>query len=342
MSAVKIIIGYLKFLNRVLQHFQIDLADSDIDLILLQKFKHALASQSSELLDVNDYLILMHYTQQHFQRPIAFVLAEHATLQDLGLIGYLTSTSLDLEQALQLFGQYYSLLYQQTNQEELLIEQQQEKIILQWQAPFIGWQNFYELNLALIYKITELIVENELIPPHYIILGYPPQFPLYYYEKFFKTSMRIQNKEYGLSFPSKNLQMKNIAADSELNQVLSLQAKNALQPEYGDALQLQQFKNKIKRLIEKGLISQQSLQPYVAQQLHCSERTLQRQLQQYQLNFQQLVDECRYEQAQLYLKQGKSFVEIANLLNYADQSAFSRAFKRWSGQTPRQFLQQLV
>lgn len=337
--AVKIIIGYLKFLNRVLQQHQIDLAESGINLILFQKFKQALTSQSSELIDVSDYLILMQYTQQYFQRPIALVIAEHATLQDLGLIGYLTSTSLDLQHALQLFGQYYSLLYQQTNQEELQIQQQQEFITLQWQAPFIEWQNFYELNLALIYKITESIVENELIPPRYLIFGYTPIFQNYHYEKFFKTTIQLQAQTYGVCFPIQNLQMRNIAADSELNQVLSLQAKNALQPEYGDALQQYQFKHKVKRLIEKGLQNQQSLQPFVAQQLYCSERTLQRQLEQYELNFQALVDEYRYEKAQQYLKQGKHLAEIATLLNYADQSAFGRAFKRWSGKTPKQFLQ---
>jgi AraC-like DNA-binding protein len=47
------------------------------------------------------------------------------------------------------------------------------------------------------------------------------------------------------------------------------------------------------------------------------------------------------EQSKLYLQQGKSFSEIAERLNYADQSAFGRAFKRWTGITPKQFLKSL-
>ena len=34
---------------------------------------------------------------------------------------------------------------------------------------------------------------------------------------------------------------------------------------------------------------------------------------------------------------GYSITEIAFLLGYADQSAFNRAFKRWTGHTPTTF-----
>ena len=83
------------------------------------------------------------------------------------------------------------------------------------------------------------------------------------------------------------------------------------------------------------------LQSYVANCLHCSERTLQRQLKAHQLNFQDILDHFRLEQSKRYLQQGKSLSDIAERLNYADQSAFGRAFKRWTGTTPKQFLKSL-
>ena len=79
----------------------------------------------------------------------------------------------------------------------------------------------------------------------------------------------------------------------------------------------------------------------MSKRLHCSERTLQRQLKAYQLNFQDIFVVYRLEQSKLYLQQGKSLSEIAERLNYADQSAFGRAFKRWTGVTPKQFLKSL-
>ena len=338
---VKIILGYLKFLHRVFQFYNIPWKQSDLNGALKQRFEQALHTQSADLIDVEDYLILMDYAQQHFQRPIAFVLAEHATLQDMGLLGYLASTSLNLQHAMQLLGQYYSLLYQQTNNEELLIEPQHDHIVLYWHAPYAEWQHFYELNLALIYKITESMVEHELVPPYYVGLGYPSKFQHYHYEKFFRTHIKTTPQRYVITFPIQNLQARSIAADSELNQVLSVQAKHAMHTPKEGIHGAEILNNRVKRLIEQGLHIEGNLQSYVAKQLHCSERTLQRQLKQYQLNFQQLVDEYRFEKAKLYLKQDKDLSEIASLLNYADQSAFGRAFKRWSGQTPKQYLQHM-
>ncbi|MEY2920244.1 MAG: Helix-turn-helix domain, partial [Pseudomonadota bacterium] len=40
-----------------------------------------------------------------------------------------------------------------------------------------------------------------------------------------------------------------------------------------------------------------------------------------------------------YLKQGQhTLADITFLLGFADQSNFTRAFRRWTGKTPRQFL----
>lgn len=337
--SVRITGGYLKLLQRVLHHYQIDLFTFAVEPTVLEQFKFALLQPQAEAhFDVEAYAHVLTYAQQYFQRPIALVIAEHATLQDFGLIGYLASTSLDLQQALELFEQYYPLLYDRTNTEVLLVEQSLDRLVLKWPGHTAHWQIFYELNIALIYKITESIVQEELIPPHYIVFGYSLKMAMYHYEKFFKTSIRIIDNQYEICFSVTNLKVRNIAADEQLNQVLSNQAKYSLQISDGLEHQVQQFKHKIMLYIEKGFSQELGLQSFVAEQLHCSERTLQRQLKAHQLNFQNLVDEYRFEKSQQLLRQGKSFSEVAERLHYADQSAFSRAFKRWSGLTPKQYL----
>jgi AraC-like DNA-binding protein len=55
-------------------------------------------------------------------------------------------------------------------------------------------------------------------------------------------------------------------------------------------------------------------------------------------NFRALVDECRYEIARQMLEGTDAGVgRIADMLDYADTSAFARAFRRWSGTTPAQW-----
>lgn len=76
-------------------------------------------------------------------------------------------------------------------------------------------------------------------------------------------------------------------------------------------------------------------QAQVAQQLHCSVRTLQRRLSSQQASFTDLLDSTRRELALAHLANpGCSISEVAYLLGFADTSNFTRAFRRWTGQSP--------
>ena len=339
--SVKIIIGYLRLFNRVLQQEQIDLSKV-VAPELWQAFHTCLQNPDEHDFDVERYVLLLQSAQAYFPRPITLVLAEHANLQDLGLMGYLASTSLDLQQALQLLQRYYSLVFKQTNLEQLNVQQFSDYIQIVWGASYSDYREMYELNLALIFKISQSIVQDALIPPQMIQFGYAPHTALYHFEKFYGCPIQIQAGQYAIRFSNQILKAKSIAADQQLNHVLSTQAQQSLNSIASFEIQQQQFRQKIQTHIEQGLLQQEELLlSYVAKRLHCSERTLQRQLKTYQLNFQDILDQYRLEQSKLYLQQGKSLSEIAERLNYADQSAFGRAFKRWTGITPKQFLKSL-
>jgi AraC-like DNA-binding protein len=74
----------------------------------------------------------------------------------------------------------------------------------------------------------------------------------------------------------------------------------------------------------------------VAKQLGTSVRTLQRRLDDHGVVFKELVAQIRRELADRYLAENKaSLTEIAFLLGYSELSAFDRAFRRWTGSTPR-------
>ncbi|MBK1706086.1 AraC family transcriptional regulator [Halochromatium glycolicum] len=76
----------------------------------------------------------------------------------------------------------------------------------------------------------------------------------------------------------------------------------------------------------------------VASELAMSARTLQRRLSEQGHSFQTLVDRARMDLAQRLLAETDySLAEVAFLTGFADQSGFTRAFKRWAGQTPRSY-----
>jgi AraC-like DNA-binding protein len=92
-------------------------------------------------------------------------------------------------------------------------------------------------------------------------------------------------------------------------------------------------------LILKALSSGEVDQDRIARALNQSPSTLQRRLRAEGTNYQHLLDATRRELALHYLKDGRhSLAEITFLLGFADQSNFTRAFRRWTGETPRQFL----
>lgn len=79
-----------------------------------------------------------------------------------------------------------------------------------------------------------------------------------------------------------------------------------------------------------------------AEQLHCSSRTLSRKLLAQGWQYQQLIDQVREIHARRYLSDPTlSITHIGQQLGYADSSGFHRAFKKWTGLTPRDFREAL-
>ncbi len=73
----------------------------------------------------------------------------------------------------------------------------------------------------------------------------------------------------------------------------------------------------------------------VAEALHMSERTLHRKLADVNSNFKAQLVETRRRLADHYiLDNNLTLTEISLLLGFSEQSAFSRAFKNWTGSTP--------
>ena len=73
----------------------------------------------------------------------------------------------------------------------------------------------------------------------------------------------------------------------------------------------------------------------IAEELNLSPRTLQRKLSEAGASFQQVLDQARFALATDYLRQDSlSLVDIAFLLGYQEQSAFTHAFKEWAGVNP--------
>ncbi|NOD36057.1 MULTISPECIES: AraC family transcriptional regulator [unclassified Ruegeria] len=75
----------------------------------------------------------------------------------------------------------------------------------------------------------------------------------------------------------------------------------------------------------------------IASNLGMSLRTFGRRLKEEGTSYRDIVDDLRCDLAQTFLTNRMTLSEISFSLGYADQAAFSTAFKRWTGQPPSAF-----
>ena len=136
-----------------------------------------------------------------------------------------------------------------------------------------------------------------------------------------KDSFLLDRETVNKPLPSANIPMANT-----FDAILTEQLSNFFQDDI-----LSRCKAYLLRELTSGL----PLVQQMAADFGMSQRTLQRKLSDIGLSYQQLLDETRHELARRYLDdQGKSVTEITFLLGFSEQSAFTRAFKRWSGMSP--------
>jgi AraC-like DNA-binding protein len=110
-----------------------------------------------------------------------------------------------------------------------------------------------------------------------------------------------------------------------------------------EQLKPQTWERRVRAAIEAQLPDGEPSAESVAQSLHLSLRSLQRHLADEGFRYDLLLNQCRQNLAMQHMRDPRSSLsEIAYLLGFADTSSFSRAFKRWTGQTPSQYRESLA
>src|SRR5690606_27366626 len=108
------------------------------------------------------------------------------------------------------------------------------------------------------------------------------------------------------------------------------QLKSHLLEEYAHRHQIPgDLASRVRLILQSILSTGEASLDVVARLLGKHPRSLQYALQQQSLSFRQLLDEMRYDEARQQLQLSRqSITDLALHLGYADETAFSRAFKR--------------
>ncbi len=137
-----------------------------------------------------------------------------------------------------------------------------------------------------------------------------------------------------IALPRAVKDMPVVSADAYLNELLIAYCEEALARRAPDrGVMPSDIENAIASLLPHGAARVDD----VARKLAMSRRTLARRLAAEGLTFGKVLNRLRFDLAQRHIRDSAlSISEIAWLLGYREVSAFTHAFKRWTGKTPRE------
>ncbi len=148
------------------------------------------------------------------------------------------------------------------------------------------------------------------------------------YSRFFKAPLEFDADATELRFDKAWLDRPLLGTDAALYALL-LRTLSAESLQLTDLVE--QVRVALRTMIPTGRATEQS----IAGALGIPSRTLRRQLVSRGTSFRSLAMETRYEIArQLLTDTRMAITEIAGVLEYADASAFTRAFRRWTNLSP--------
>lgn len=170
------------------------------------------------------------------------------------------------------------------------------------------------------------------LPPAQVEFVHASDAPMDEYERVFGSRPRFRAPANTAQFDAALLALPVPNADVGMYPVLQQHAERLLSQRVPSQAAIV---DQVRAAIVRNLAQDRVRLAAIAEELGLSPRTLQRKLSEAGASYQAVLDGARFALAQDYLRQpGLSLADIAFLLGYQEQSAFTHAFKEWSGLNP--------
>lgn len=248
------------------------------------------------------------------------------------VLGYALMTCQTLGEAIALVPHYRRLVFD-IGYSEMRFSATDQNAKLSWQVvssalPYCA--SLAESLIASWYTFGRWIAGVEL-PLKEVLFLHEAPIDAGVYGKFFECPVRFQAGENALVFSRTLLDMPLAQADETLHLAMRDQARAAMETVFKDQDLALRLRHALIPLMPKCEANLKN----AAAALALSPRSLQRNLAEVSLKFQDVLDAVRKDLARVYLRDpALGALDVALLLGYAEQSSFTRAFKRWSFTTP--------
>ena len=247
----------------------------------------------------------------------------------LGVLGYALGACPDVGAVLQRWQQYDRVVANVTPAE---LRTEGKSVVMTWPrsteptGPLVD-----ETALAAMTRFTRAMTDGDVRLEEVCFVNATPQDTTPYLA-YFGCPVKFDQPETSLRFPVDLLQAPLRQPDEALLRIMELQVQALLgaMPKMDDMEHA--IRQAVAGLARQGEVSLET----VASSMHMTPRTLQRRLDKLGLKFRELRDDTRRRIAENYLKDPRlSLAEVAWILGYSEHSAFTRAFRRWTSQSPQ-------
>lgn len=162
-----------------------------------------------------------------------------------------------------------------------------------------------------------------------VTLPYTPTAPLAVYKKFFNAPIYINQERAALHINKDFLFLQPNGANPLLRHIAEdYFSRHFRTPD-------STFKSRVEKVIKLNLSTTKANKIDISKILNIHPRTLQRRLKEENTSFDEIKDNLRKELASYYIKNTDiPLYQLTLLLGYPEQSALSRATKRWFNSTP--------
>ena len=197
----------------------------------------------------------------------------------------------------------------------------------------LGMRLSNEATLASAISIARQVSPVPVAPLEVLIRHSAPH-PATAHEEWFGAPIRFEADLDGILFSREALAQPNILGDAGISGYLATHLERELSEIADEAPLVVQTRDAIAQALSEGAPKMAE----IARDLGLSARSFHRRLSEHGLSFQTLTEETRRDLAEGLLRDGRhSLAEIAFLTGFAEQSSFTRAFKRWVGMTPASY-----
>lgn len=278
---------------------------------------------------------LLEYVVDKFEMGYTIAVRVGSTMQcdDYGAFGLAFKTARDLSGSFQRVERYGKVVTSIANYTVAQGNQSAFMAVKKGANSRLGLLLTNELAVAAATALCREVSLQPFVPEAVYFSHEAPPDPAFH-EDYFQCPVHFGSDRDGLVIANERLFARNRLGD----QAISAFFDTHLDTELAELADESRIDQRVARQITQALSEGVPSISDIAQQLGMSSRTLQRRLSDEGLVYQELVDDTRRDLAvRLLEKNDYSLAEIAFLTGYAEQSTFTRAFKRWHGQTPTGF-----